>query len=603
MVRYQLETDKEQEIIIMLCNYKVGDVSIIEKLSTLYDFSKKEDYDNFFKNVESACSICHQQSHYIPKLIVDILDRIKPGERILLKQSLFEAFSHALTNIDDDNIAFSTFSGNCIREKLLDPKSVLDEIIRFYQTDEGTNYVSYKIDISIIQILFCAGDILSDAFPNETKKLLRKLSHRGYPVKRYFAKNFWISRSLNTPGIQPFCDYYCFKYDDVEYLQKLAADPNFDKNRPYMTPIWEWDLIFTAKPSLISAAAFYGAEKCFRYLLLSGATLNADNPDGQRNRFNTFGFGRGFGRFGAILPPEPSDEEVPMSQFYVQNAHGVLQNFMNMRGFRPSGELDVGDYAIAGNNFSLLHLIEQNAGSILSSSPLMIAAAYNRISQYQWLKSKSSNENQTHTSLLGFVLQKDNSCFMRYILKHNLFDVPIVFQQSSFCAGTKCFLELATFYRGTPYFNQVLSSAVIGRNTLDELFKAYVNVCNSVFSSAFNDENLDFLRMQIHKKTIELIDRNDPNSFDTSIAKYSISVIKEFLQFKELVEYMEKSGKSFLFTLIIANRFDAVSYVFSQDVYRKKYTLKTLLSITNSIEMRKLLKEHEDFCKSGFDSR
>ncbi|OHS93634.1 hypothetical protein TRFO_11624 [Tritrichomonas foetus] len=59
--------------------------------------------------------------------------------------------------------------------------------------------------------------------------------------------------------------------DDVAALREYAANPNFNINMKLMPSLFDSYIMASDHPPIIAYAAFHGAIKCFRYMLLNGA--------------------------------------------------------------------------------------------------------------------------------------------------------------------------------------------------------------------------------------------------------------------------------------------------------------------------------------------
>ncbi|OHS96309.1 hypothetical protein TRFO_37525 [Tritrichomonas foetus] len=81
------------------------------------------------------------------------------------------------------------------------------------------------------------------------------------------------------------------KYDNDDFLRKMAANPSFDVNMSLESSVFEPCWIIQNRPTLIQFAAFFGAIKCFKFLLASGANLNV--MDQQNRQLQTFAIAGG----------------------------------------------------------------------------------------------------------------------------------------------------------------------------------------------------------------------------------------------------------------------------------------------------------------------
>lgn len=584
MVRFLLETDEDQEMITILTNYRKGDMQTIEKIMESVDFQNKEKVDNFFDNVNSACSICTLQSLYIPEIVVFIYENLHGKEQILLKESLFKQLEININDGTDRKLQFSTFAALCVRQKLIEPKRILQSFNECLDSETCKN--KYRNELYILQMLFYCGDVLYDAETEATKAIVKRLKHRGIAANILFANEFWISRTINSADTPSCCDYDCLIHDDVDYLQKLAASPNFDINRCYEASLWENDPIISPDTKLIQAAAFYGAEKCFRYLSLTGADTTSTS-DANANRTSMF---RGK---VSILGVKKNNMKI-----YAKNKNPLLNNVLEVFKQRIIGyslfiecKHDINDYAIAGNNFDILNFHNREMESF-GGSPMSIAAGYNRIQFFNYLKGIGMLEKPK--SIFVHVLENDNSCFLRYAMKYNIIDVADAACKDFFWYGRKCFTEVAHFYRNSPRFNEILTRSCIyirecGNNPDKQKLVdiAYRNTISLNFLKLSIFADIDIARMILNKR---IIDDYSLFKSPSDITLLSLDFIKELTKYEEIIKKLESQGINLLFCAISADMFDAVSYLIDLDIYKTRFTGDQMLTNASSIEMRNLIK-------------
>ena len=91
--------------------------------------------------------------------------------------------------------------------------------------------------------------------------------------------NWKVHKCIVCQGVNPESRAMAIRYDNVDDLQAMAARGVFDVNeRIDVCPFERCDFV-NHRPTMIQYAAFYGAVKCFKWLLLNGADLfKRDDP-------------------------------------------------------------------------------------------------------------------------------------------------------------------------------------------------------------------------------------------------------------------------------------------------------------------------------------
>lgn len=584
MVLQRRETDEEQEMITVFTNYKSKEKSIIEKIITFYQFLKDEDFINFAHHLQIACDICHQQSFELIELIRDIFANISQQNKDSLKNALQTTFRESFFETSG-YYRVSTFSGLLCRNNFISQQYVLDAFMEFLNKEEVTT--TQRNEMYIIQVLFWCGDILNQFNRKVTSKILKRLERRGYPVHSIFKNNFQISHDINTEGLNPFTDYYCFKYDDVSYLQKQASSPNFDVNRNYEVPIWELDLIRYREVPLISAAAFYGAEKCFRYLQLTGASIITQN-DIQAGQFRPGPVAL------ATMARMSKNQDIPDKEYLYSYSNKIFKiffqryqsNFAFIRDHPGPAE-----FAIAGNNIKILHTILQDNDDALRY-PLIMAAAYNRVIEFDWLRTRSTIEKETQENLITFLVLNDNEIMFRKLIREDLLNIEtssLYIMQSSRCA-----MELLSRYNSSlgNYF-QYRQIAVFNSDINQKKNPIIEQISNKATPAITNEKNLDTLKMLLNKREID-VDQNasfcDPalNSPNDNIPD---ECAKELLLSDDVAVFFDKVGRDYIIELIQSNKFSIVEWALQQEKIIKKYKMEQLIANSNSLEMKNLIKK------------
>lgn len=89
-----------------------------------------------------------------------------------------------------------------------------------------------------------------------------------------FKKDNWmLHKKFVKEGINPRYIASVIKNDDIEKLQELSAQDDFDFNAKFEFSLYERNSLLNSNPSLIEYSAFYGAINCFKYLLINNAKI------------------------------------------------------------------------------------------------------------------------------------------------------------------------------------------------------------------------------------------------------------------------------------------------------------------------------------------
>ena len=96
-------------------------------------------------------------------------------------------------------------------------------------------------------------------------------------IKNYegLSKNDWAHhKRLFVEGINPSKIVNLIQRDDVEELQEIPSQNNFNFNQTIETSLYErFSFVSEINVSLIDYSAFFGSIKCFKFLLLNGSDL------------------------------------------------------------------------------------------------------------------------------------------------------------------------------------------------------------------------------------------------------------------------------------------------------------------------------------------
>ena len=89
------------------------------------------------------------------------------------------------------------------------------------------------------------------------------------------SKDDWkLHKQFIKEGVNPLEIAKAIQNDDVEKLQKLSSQNNFDFNQTISPSLYERSSFINKENiTLIDYAAFFCSVKCFRFLLLNGSKL------------------------------------------------------------------------------------------------------------------------------------------------------------------------------------------------------------------------------------------------------------------------------------------------------------------------------------------
>ena len=118
----------------------------------------------------------------------------------------------------------------------------------------------------------------------KTKEEIKKLE-RTWPKPQFFDEFFSTLEELSKEdwklhiqylkeGINPLEIVKILRNDDLEKLQEISTQNNFDFNQKIKPSLYErYSFINKENVSLIDYCAFFGSIQCFKYLLLNGANV------------------------------------------------------------------------------------------------------------------------------------------------------------------------------------------------------------------------------------------------------------------------------------------------------------------------------------------
>ena len=115
---------------------------------------------------------------------------------------------------------------------------------------------------------------------HKSKEEVNRLQHTFFGKKFFenieeLEKDDWkLHKKFVQEGVNPFGIVKAIRNDDVEKLQEISSQPNFDFNQTIEPSLYE-KCSFTNKinVTLIDCSAFFGSINCFKFLLLNGSNL------------------------------------------------------------------------------------------------------------------------------------------------------------------------------------------------------------------------------------------------------------------------------------------------------------------------------------------
>lgn len=571
-----LDSPVDHEMITLLCNYVKNDKESLTKVSHFYDFKEKTRIKIFFNHIFTSCSICHSQCHRLPYLVKDILNILDKNFVDQFLDSCEDALRYIINKFKTRWVNIAAFFGNLIRLRMIRPKHALNIILDALKL--SIDYFTSHCESFTMQLLFWCGDVLLEEDRELTEKLIEVLKMRKFDVMLIAENNFELCCLINdTEGI-PFCDYVAFRNDDVSYLQRLCADPNFNINREFETPVWEFDPIFSKPVSLIAAAAYYGASKCFNFLSMSGASLNGHF---QPTQFGKIGIGS---RMNVQNPSSKLDPDLNMlttKDLFFEQTRFWLKD-------KCALSFNVGEFAIAGNSLDIIYFMDSKC----FDKPLSVCAAYNRRVLYEYFRQTSSISCELEIVFFNCIRMNDNHIYLREALeKHWISDEAISNVINSSFLGYRCNRELVAHSRNTPLFNKLLLQqnlqTHIATSDSDIILMQYQNYMDKSLVHVLSTGSEEQIRSLAFKMGLVGVDSDSTDSQSAGIWSAPLRSFEILLERKDMLELLIPN---FLPKSILNDRLDIVEMLLKREDYRTQYTQKELLQHTVSIEMRDLIR-------------
>jgi ankyrin repeat protein len=123
-------------------------------------------------------------------------------------------------------------------------------------------------------------------FANAVDQVRVSATHHTFPrIFQIFVDQFELLRGNNWRVLKGLRNFFedaetpsiesCLRHDDIEDLQRRSLNPTFSLDTRIASTPYLPSTYLVAQPTLIQVAAFFGARKCFKWLLMNGADLRA----------------------------------------------------------------------------------------------------------------------------------------------------------------------------------------------------------------------------------------------------------------------------------------------------------------------------------------
>ena len=169
-------------------------------------------------------------------------------------------------------------------ETNIDNPKIIDIFCRFLsknKTQESHYLLEKMINLNLIDSSITKG-ISTKYFAHYKTKEESRFHISNDPFSKEFinnieelSKNDWeLHKQLVREGVNPSNIAKAIRIDDVEKLQEISSQNNFDFNQKIEPSLYErFSFVNEENVSLIDYAAFFGSIKCFKFLLLNGSNL------------------------------------------------------------------------------------------------------------------------------------------------------------------------------------------------------------------------------------------------------------------------------------------------------------------------------------------
>ena len=347
----------------------IEDIPIPEELTISvkreHEFARISD-----ENIELLVDIIKQQPLTCPGEIQDLAREfcyvvsIRPGREDLVYKVLKEVVQ--TKDFPKKQFlgfrAFRSLGGPYLLRRLL-----TDGVIDLSYINAGDMFSKYELYF-LPEFLKMPGFVI----PNYMEETVEEIYQNDFTKTPAVLLEGWEENSLG----------YTLKHDDIDQLQHLSLLEGFDYN---LTIDSNYECSFNhfdGMKTLINIAAFFGSIRCFKYLLMNGADIEADMPKlaimggsteiiqicRQKNMHFLFGFYaalnfRRYDVFDWLVNNEMDDlDGYPRKVFFdIRSITSYL--FMFAMGFSPS-EPEILYYSTLNSLHPMtIYLISQNKGS------------------------------------------------------------------------------------------------------------------------------------------------------------------------------------------------------------------------------------------------
>jgi len=584
MVKIAIDTDDDIEMIDRLIACTKEDSDIVDRILEKYDLDIRESTELLINHIFRSIKIIHKQSFIIP-IILQKVSCILPEGSTKISKALLGLFSQDLLNNLENNSYKSQFYAICVRHNVFLVDDALQSIIPF--VDVTPDIMCKNGSLFLFSFWVFCSDIFYDSKPVEAKKIIRVMTERGFFFENLCVNDCYLSRTICDPNAESYSDYHCLIHDNVDYIRALASDPGFDMNRAYELPIWEYRPVLTYSPSLICAAAYYGAEKCFRYLYLSEADCNyAEDPNGNNNPFwrgnrNIFG-----GRLYYNTMGNDYDFEKWVHSKCPPSLYDNSPNYSSS----VFSQFEVCEYAIAGGNYQILRLLEQKGAKY--RFPYTAAASFNRKQLFEYFLNSKLPGIQNTVSIVSGALITDNVGFIRYLIQKGYISTAnVISYELTNIIGPNVMKEMIFREYGTSLLHGFLNQLVMNRIFEFPALIEYSNIIPNGITTAMLNESEDIIKLTLQKIKISLDALMNYGFSNIGLPfwraqKKILKIIFEEELFDSLVFI-----NNVVIDCIRYNHFENTEFVLSFSHIKTKFTVNELIKECTSIEMRQLIKK------------
>lgn len=274
-------------------------------------------------------------------------------------------------------------------------------------------------------------------------------------------------------------------HDDLESLRKFASIPEFNANMSIGQLQYDVDKNICSATTLIEAAAYFGSEKCFKYLLLNGA--NTKVPSKRKNL-----------AINAIIGGNLYIIQLLKEQ-NIDFAHCAK-------------------CAVEYHNNTLLEWIIQDKN--LDGNLLLVAAQYNNFEAVEYCISKGIDinfRNQYKSTALHLAAAYDHPLMIKCLLLNSSIDIDAVNQKSI-----------------TPLIISCERNSLRAFKVFDSIGSANYYVCKdkTPLLTAINERNFEIVEYILSSECKTKVDISQENeAFKMAIFAQNTLILKSFLEY------------------------------------------------------------------------